>query len=124
MSLMQFLVMAVVALLVTIPVVLLVPRARASITFDLLLWAATLVVGFLLAWVVVGNTKSAGISAIFIIADTPMLPAIVGALAGALALNLPLWLADRFGGSGGGEIDAPTSPDTPRAADENPQDQT
>jgi hypothetical protein len=125
MSLTQFLVMAVVATLVTIPVVLLIPRARASTSFDRLLWAATIVVGFLVAWVAVAMAKDANTMDAFAVGDTPVLPVIVGALAGALALNLPLWLADRFGGSGGEEIDAPTSPDTPMAADEkNPQDQT
>jgi uncharacterized membrane protein YedE/YeeE len=97
MSLTQFLVIAVVAVLVTIPVVMLLPRARASVNFDRLLWAATAVVGFLFAWVGVGMAKNADSLDSFVIGETPVLAVVIGALAGALALNLPLWLVDRFG---------------------------
>ncbi len=96
MSLTQFLVMAVVATLVTVPVVLLIPRARTSPTFDRLLWAATGVVAFLVAWVAVAMAKNAGTWGNWAIADTPVLPTVIGGLLGALVLNLPLWLLDRF----------------------------
>jgi hypothetical protein len=96
MSLTQFLVMAIVAVLVTIPIVVLLPRARASTNFDRLLWAATAVVGFLIAWVAVGMAKNASSLDAFVIGETPVLAVVIGALSGALALNLPLWLADRF----------------------------
>jgi hypothetical protein len=123
MSLTQFLVLAVVAALVTVPAVLLIPRARTSTAFDRLLWAATVVVGFLVAWVAVAMAKDANNVGPFAVGDTPILPAFIGALAGALALNLPLWLADRFGGSSGEESETPTNPDTPIAAgEENPRD--
>jgi hypothetical protein len=123
MSLTQFLVMAVVASLVTIPIVLLIPRARTSPVFDRLLWAATLVVGFLAAWVTVAMAKDAGTLNAVAVGDTAILPVIIGALGSALVLNLPLWLADLFGGSGGEETDAPTSPDTSMAAgEEKPPD--
>jgi hypothetical protein len=112
MSLTQFLVMAVVATLVTAPIVLLIPRARTSPAFDRLLWAATIVVGFLVAWVALAMAKDANIMNAFAVGDTPVLPVIIGVLAGALALNLPLWLADRFGGSGGEEPAVRADPDT------------
>lgn len=116
--------MAVVASLVTVPVVLLIPRARTSPAFDRLLWAATPVVGFLVAWVAVAMAKDANTLNAFAVGDTPVLPVIIGALGSALVLNLPLWLADLIGGSGGEKADAPTSPDAPMAADdESPQDQ-
>lgn len=91
--------MAVVALVVTAPVVLLIPRARTSPGFNLLLWAATLIVGFLLAWVVVAMAGDAGTLSAPAIGDTPLVPALIGALGGALAINVPLWLADRVGGA-------------------------
>jgi hypothetical protein len=96
MSLTQFLVMAVAALVVTVPVVLLIPRVRTSPTFDLLLWVATLVVGFLAAWVAVVIARDSHIWDTLVIADTPALPSLAGAVGGALALNVPLWLLDRF----------------------------
>jgi hypothetical protein len=96
MSLTQFLVMAAAAVLVTIPVVLLIPRARASTTFDRLLWTATPLVGFLVAWVAVAMAKSAGSLDALLIGDTPILPVLIGTLAGELAVNLPLGLLDRF----------------------------
>lgn len=96
MPLTQFLVMGVIAVLVTVPVVLLIPRARASTTFDRLLWVATAFVGFLIAWVAVGMGRNSANPGGFVIGDTPILPAFIGALAGALAVNLPLSLLDRF----------------------------
>jgi hypothetical protein len=105
MPLPQFLVLAVVALLVTIPAVLLIPRARTSPTFDRLLWVATVVVAFLIAWVAVAMAKNAGTWGDWAIGDTPVLPAVIGGLIGAFALNLPLWLLDRF--ESGKEENAP-----------------
>jgi hypothetical protein len=112
MSLPQFLVMAVVALLVTIPVVLLIPRAHTSPTFDRLLWAATVVVGFLVAWVAVAVGKNANVLDAFEVGDTPILPTVIGALGGALTLTLPLWLLDRFEGSTSEEPAVLADPDT------------
>ncbi len=92
--------MAVVAILITIPVVFLIPRVRTSPVFDRLLWVATMVVGFLAAWVAVAMAKDSHIwDTVFVIADTPVLPTIAGVLIGVLALNLPLWLLDRFDSS-------------------------
>lgn len=93
------------AFLATVPVVLLIPRARTSPGFDRLLWAATLVVGFLLAWVAVAMAGDAGTFSTPAVGDTPIVPALIGALAGALAINVPLWFADRQGGGGGEEYD-------------------
>jgi hypothetical protein len=96
MSYTQFLVMAAVAVLVTLPVVLLIPRSRASTAFDRLLWAATALVGFLIAWVAVAMARDTGNLDAPVIGDTPILSALIGALAGALAVNLPLRLLDLF----------------------------
>lgn len=110
----QFLVMAVAALLITAPVILVIPRARTSPAFDLLLWAATFVVGFLLAWVAVGMARAAGSLLTPAVGDTPILPALIAALAGALAINVPLWLADRVGGRPIDDYDEPeVEPDLP-----------
>jgi apolipoprotein N-acyltransferase len=96
MSLTQFLVLAVIALLVTIPTILLVPRDRTSPAFNRLLWAATALVAFLIAWIAVAMARDSGSLDSMLVADTPLLPAVLGALVGALALNLPLWVLDRF----------------------------
>ncbi len=116
--------MAVVALLVAVPVVLLIPRARTSPAFDRLLWAATVVVGFLVAWIAVAMAKNASILDVFVIADTPVLPVIIGALGGAFALNLPLWFQDRFQGSASGEITVQEGPEQMVTPDERPEDRT
>ena len=100
MSLTQFGVMAVVAVLVTIPTILLVPRARTSPAFNRLLWGATALVAFLIAWIAVAMARDSGSLASVMVADTPVLPVVIGALVGALALNLPLWLLDRFENEG------------------------
>lgn len=125
MSLQQFFVMAVVDLLVTVPLVLLIPRARSSPVFDRLLWGATIVVGFLVVWVAVAMAKSASILDGLVVGETAALPAVIGALGGVLALNLPLWLVDRFGGSAGEETAAEEVSDSQTAAaEERPQDRS
>ncbi len=96
MSLTQFLIMAVTAVGVTVPVVLLIPRVRTSPVFDRLLWVATPIVGFLTAWVAVAMARDAHVWDTLLIADTPVVPTIGGALGAALAVNVPLWLLDRF----------------------------
>lgn len=116
----QFLVMAVLALAVTVPVVLLIPRARTSPFFNGLLWAATLVVCFLLAWVAAAMAKDAGTFSTPAVGDTPLLPALLGALGGALAVNLPLWLADRLAGGAGENDDDEFEGESEEQAQEGP----
>ena len=104
MSLMLFLVLAAAAVVTAVPVVLLIPRVRTSPLFNGLLWVATPVSGFLVAWVAVAMAGQAQVLDNVILLDTPVLPAVGGALAGALAVNLPLWLLDLFDRDGEEEL--------------------
>ncbi len=91
MSFNQFAVIAVVALVVTIPTVSLIPRARQSTAFDRLLWAGTFVTAFLGSWAALGyigpDSSLAALNTV-VFADTRILTVLAGALASALFLNL------------------------------------
>ncbi len=105
MSVNLFLILVVMSAIITPIVVLLIPRARRSTVFDALLWVATLLVAFLGGWYAFGmadpNNPLGGIS----VAGMPILQAAIGALVGAMAVNLPLWLLDRFDHPGEAEDD-------------------
>ena len=99
MSFNQFAVIAVIALAVTIPIVRMIPRARQSPAFDRLLWASTFVIAFLGSWAALGYVSSdSNLAALnnVVVADTPIMAVLAGALAGALFLNVILWIMDRF----------------------------
>jgi hypothetical protein len=95
----QFAVIAVIALAVTIPTVILIPRARQSVAFDRLLWVGTFVIAFLGSWAALGyigpDSSLAALNSV-VFADTRILTVLVGALASALFLNMILWVMDRF----------------------------
>jgi hypothetical protein len=96
-SVAQFLVTAIISILVTMPAVRFIPRARQSPTFDRVLWVGTWGMAFLAAWFVLGNFGAA-LSAldILILGEVSVIPALVGAAIGAFALNGLLWSMDRF----------------------------
>ena len=99
MSGVQFLIMALVAAIVTLPTVRFIPRARQSPTFDRVLWGATWLLAFLGAWYVVGNLQSDSPLSTLKLEDFAQVAGgaiVVGAVAGALSLNALLWLMDRF----------------------------
>ena len=99
MSEIQFLVLALVAVIVTVPTIKLIPRARQSPLFDRVLWGATWLLAFLCAWYVVGNLKSDAPLASLewgAFAQVAGSSIAIGALGGALSLNLALWLIDRL----------------------------
>ena len=100
MSVPQFIVSAVISILVTLPAVLLIPRARQSPTFDRVLWVGTAAFAFISAWFVLGNL-SASLSALngLVIGEVAVIPALIGAAVGAFALNGLLWLMDSAGRS-------------------------
>jgi hypothetical protein len=81
----QVLLLALFATVVTVPSVLLIPRARQSPLFDRVLWGATWVLAFLSAWAAPGY-----------LAMDWYLAAAIGAAIGALSLNVLLWLMDRL----------------------------
>ncbi len=95
----QFAVMAVVAALFTVPAVLLIPRARTSPAFDRFLWVGTWLLAFLSAWLAIGYMGTSSPQPITLppeFDDVPLVPIIVGAAAGALVLNVLLWVLDRL----------------------------
>ncbi len=98
MTLTHLLLMLVLSGLVTIPVVWFIPHARQSPLFDRLLWGATALLAFLGAWFALGYVETGTLTFLsgFVIGDLPILPALLGALAGALVLNLSLWVIDLF----------------------------
>ena len=99
MSGVQFVIMAVVAAIVTLPIVRFVPRARQSSAFDRVLWGATWLLAFLGAWYAVDNYIGGAPLATLALEDFAQAAGgviILGAIAGALSLNALLWLMDRF----------------------------
>jgi hypothetical protein len=93
------LIVTIVAAIVTLPIVKLIPRARQSSVFDRVLWGATWLLAFLGAWYAVDNYVSgAQLAALALdeFARAASSAIIVGALVGALSLNVLLWLMDRF----------------------------
>lgn len=99
MPLEQLIILIVMAALVTPLAVSYIPRARHSPTFDRLLWAATFVLGFLGGWFAIGygsQYKELDVLNDLLIAEVPVMVVLIGAAAGAFALNLSLWVIDRF----------------------------
>lgn len=99
MSGVQFLIMAVVAAIVTLPAVKFIPRARQSFVFDRVLWGATWLLAFIGAWYAVDNYVSGAPLATLALDEFARAAGgaiILGAAAGALSLNILLWLMDRL----------------------------
>jgi len=96
-SVTQFLITAVIAILVTVPIVLFIPRARKSPGFDRVLWVATWLLAFLGEWSAPSYFGGdSGMLNQWVIDQTPLIPALIGAIVGALSINIILWLLDRF----------------------------
>ena len=98
MTLTQWFVFLGAAVIVTVPILLLVPRARRSPIFDTLLWLATIVVAFLVVWLTVvfaSQNERLNFLDQFQIAGLPIAVILLGAAVGAFGLNLPMWVADR-----------------------------
>lgn len=95
MSVAQFLITAVISILVTLPAVLLIPRARQSSLFDRVLWIGTWFLAFLSAWFVLGNVSVPGLD-VLVLGGVSVIPALIGAAVGAFALNGLLWAMDLF----------------------------
>ncbi len=92
----QFLVTAVLALVVTVPTILLIPRARQSPVFDRVLWFGTWLIAFLGAWFALGNLSLPTLNGLTM-GDVLVVPALIGAIGGSLILNGLLWGMDYFG---------------------------
>ncbi len=93
-----FIVLVIVACLATPLPVLLIPRERQSPVFDTVLWIATIVVAFLTGWLaVVWSADSLpALASLLVVSGVPVLAALLGAIGGALVVNLPLWFLDHF----------------------------
>ncbi len=96
MTVTQILMLAIISVVVTIPVVMLIPRARQSRDFDRILWIASLVLAFLGAWGAPGFIPADLPLSTIVVLDVPLVQVVVGAFAGALSINLLLWILDRF----------------------------
>lgn len=98
MSTEQFLLLALIAFAITVPTVKLIPRARQSRAFDSVLWVATWLLAFICACYAADQIKIGaplGTLAWDVFVRVAGVPIVLGALGGALALNLVLWLMDR-----------------------------
>jgi len=91
----QIFLLAILCVIVTVPAVLFIPRARQSPLFDRVLWIATWVLALIGALVtptyLIGNSMDT-----WVVAQLPVLSTVLGAVAGALSINVLLWLLDRF----------------------------
>lgn len=107
MSTIQIIVIAVASAVLTIPAVLLIPRARQSRAFDLFLWIATWVIGFLGGWAAIGYsvTPDSGSTPRLLIEDVPLLNIALGTAAGIVFLHVVLFFMDRLAHPGA-ELDA------------------
>jgi hypothetical protein len=95
----QVIISIVLALVSTGIGVLLVPRARRDLWFEVMLWVGTALVAFLGSLLAIAAASSLavvrGLTG-FSLQGVPLIPAALGALGGALVLNVPLWLMNRF----------------------------
>ncbi|MBI5034571.1 MAG: hypothetical protein HZB51_28950 [Chloroflexi bacterium] len=96
MTITQIFILTLVSASVTIPVVMLVPRARQSSNFDRVLWGATFLLAFIGAWGAPGFIPTNLPLSHLIVSDLSLVQIILGALAGALSINILLWIMDRF----------------------------
>ncbi len=95
MSFTQFLIFAAGSAVLTVPAVLLIPRARQSPVFDRVLWGATWLLGFLSAWAAPNFFQADELNTI-VIGDVNLIPAVISAAAGVLSINVVLWALDRL----------------------------
>ena len=96
MSLVQILVLIVLTGLVTPPCVLFIPRARQSPAFDRVLWVATWLLALFGALAAPNYIGTEAALKSVVVANVPLIPTLLGAIAGGLSVNLLLWVLDRF----------------------------
>ena len=96
MSLVQIVVILAIAGLVTPPFVLFIPRARQSLAFDRVLWVATWLLAFFGALAAPSYLGTDAALNSVVVAEVPLIPTLLGAIAGGLSVNLLLWVLDRF----------------------------
>ena len=96
MFLIQLVIVAVVGAFITIPFVLFIPRQRQSPVFDRVLLGGTWLLSILGAFAAPSYITSDPAMSNLTIAQMPVIPTLIGAAAGALSINVLLWLMDRF----------------------------
>ncbi len=96
MTITQILTLAIISVVVTIPVVMFIPRARQSRDFDRILWIASLVLACLGAWGAPGFIPTDLPLSNVVVENLSVVQVVIGALAGALSINVLLWILDRF----------------------------
>jgi hypothetical protein len=94
--LIQLVGVAIVAVVVAVPSVLLIPRQRKSPLFDRVLWGGTWFLAILGAFAAPSYFGDMASLNSFVIAEMPVIPTLIGAAVGALSINVLLWLMDRF----------------------------
>ena len=82
--------------LVTPPCVLFIPRARQSPAFDRVLWVATWLLALFGALAVPNYIGTQAALNSVVVAQVPLIPTLLDAIAGGLSVNLLLWVLDRF----------------------------
>ncbi len=115
MSIAPLVVTALISIVVTLPAVLLIPRARQSPMFDRVLWFGTWCLAFLGAWYALGNVNMPGLNGV-VIGEVAVIPALIGAAVGAVLLNGLLWGMDRFSHPQIEEEAMPEESDAPASA--------
>lgn len=96
MLLTQLVIVALLAVVVTLPIVLLIPRQRQSPIFDRVLWGGTWLLAVLGAFAAPSYVPPDFIVSNVFVADLPAIPTLIGAVVGALSINGVLVLLDHF----------------------------
>ncbi len=99
MNLLQLVILFVVALVITVPVMLLFRHARQSPVFDRILWVATWGIAFVGGWLGIGylgGNPNLGALSNLIVGELPIVPVVLGAVGGVLVLHLILWVMDHL----------------------------
>lgn len=99
MSLISLAFLLLVALIAAVVVMLLVPRQRRALPFEIVLWLAAWLVAALSGWLALGAVQSLPalrVLALVPVADVLLVPIALGAFGGALVLVVPLFLMDRL----------------------------
>ena len=121
MTLTQIFILVLVSAGATFPSVLLVPRARQSHSFDRILWGATFLLACIGAWGAPGFVPANLPLSNLIIADLSIAQVLVGALTGALSLNVLLWILDRLERPASDDDQSDEQPDAETNSDSRPE---
>ena len=117
MTITQLVIVSILATVATPLPVLLIPRTRQSPAFDRVLWIGTWLLALFGGLVAPSYLGTDGYLNSVMVADVAVVPALIGVVAGALSVNILLWLLDRYESPSSQEFDSPDS--THRYEEEN-----